>query len=126
MARKTILVDDLDGREADETVQFGIDGITYEVELCAENAQRLRDAVEPFAAVARKVADAGVQPPPPPSARKGPAKTMKEAMSRREQLDAIRAWARAQGFDIADRGRIPITVQQAFERAHANGEVSVV
>lgn len=107
-------VDDLDpNKEAAETVPFGIDGVSYEIDLSPENAEKLRTAIEPFAAAARR---AGT-PSPEPTSRI--IRTQDAATSRREQLDAIRAWAKKQGFGIADRGRIPLSIQQAFDSAHA-------
>lgn len=114
MARKVMWVDDLDPtKEAVETVPFGIDGVSYEIDLSAENAERLRTAIEPFAQAGRR---AGTPAPEPTERVK---RTQEAATTRREQLDAIRAWAKKQGYGIADRGRIPLSIQEAFDAAHA-------
>lgn len=110
MAKKVVLIDDLDGEgAAAETVNFGIDGISYEIDLNEANAQKLRTCLEPFAAVARKASGLPARPTPASYAN---------AAGRRQQLDAIRAWAKAQGYEVSDRGRIPVSVQEAFDQAH--------
>lgn len=112
MAKKVILIDDLDGdAPASETVQFGIDGINYEIDLNDENAQKLRNCLEPFAAVARRAAAASRPPVSTP-------RNYANAASRRQQLDAIRNWAKSQGYEVSDRGRIPVSIQEAFDQAH--------
>ncbi len=48
---KTVIVkltDDIDGGDADETIQFALDGKTYEVDLSTANASKLRDALSPY------------------------------------------------------------------------------
>ncbi len=109
MAQKVqvILVDDLDGGQADETVQFGLDGVSYEVDLSTSNAQKMRDALAPYLAEARKVGARA-------AGRKRPAR------SSRGETDAgvIREWARANGYQVSDRGRVPSTITAAYKAAH--------
>lgn len=109
MAQKVqvILVDDLDGGQADETVQFGLDGASYEVDLSTQNAQKMRDALAPYLAEARKVGTRS-------SGRK------RVARSSRTDSDAgaVRAWARSNGYQVSDRGRVPATITEAFRAAH--------
>jgi hypothetical protein len=112
MAQKVTvsLVDDLDGSEAEETVEFGLDGAFYEIDLSEDNAERLRDALADYVEHARRsggrkrsgarLAVAG-RPPRPASAD-------------REQNQAMREWARKQGMNISDRGRIPKEVAAAY------------
>jgi Lsr2 len=108
MARQTTvtLVDDLDGSEAEEQVEFSVDGRTYEIDLSTVNASRLRDALAPFVSVARRTGArrAAVAPP--------------RATSDRAQNQAIREWAIAQGMKVSERGRIPTNVLTAYHRAH--------
>jgi len=105
MARKTIveIVDDIDGRPADESITFALDGFTYEIDLSTANAGRLREGLAPFVEAARKAGSA-------PTARKSPGNT-----GDREGSAEIRGWARQQGLAVNDRGRIPADVIKAYE-----------
>ena len=110
-------VDDLDGSDAAGTVSFAIDGRAYEIDLSEDNAARLRDSLASFVAAARKSGGA--------SAAAG-RRTQKMTASSgrrpqpldREQTAAIRAWARQNGHQVSDRGRISKTVVDAFQAAH--------
>ena len=105
------LVDDLDGQTATETVEFGLDGKHYEIDLSAENADRLRSRLGDYVAAARRDRDR-------PATRRRPGTGARPAGADREQNQAIRAWARSRGWTISDRGRIPDPVLAAFhERA---------
>ena len=104
---QVILVDDLDGGPADETVQFGLDGSAYELDLSAQNAQTMRDALASYVGQARRVGARGT--------------TRKRAgRSARGETDAgaIRDWARANGYQVSDRGRVSATVTAAYKAAH--------
>lgn len=105
MAQKVqvLLVDDLDGGEADETVSFALDGATYEIDLSSANAKKLRDSLQSFVEHARK-AGAG-------SRRRRP-----RGASSRERSADIRAWAKARGIKVNERGRIPQTVVERYEQ----------
>ena len=104
------LIDDLDGREADETVEFGIDGKSYEIDLSSANAGKLRDALAEFVGSARRAGG---------RARRAVASApARRASVDREQNQAIREWARKQGMTVSDRGRIPREVTDAYHRAH--------
>jgi hypothetical protein len=111
MAQKVTvsLVDDLDGSEAEETVEFGLDGAFYEIDLSEDNAERLREALAEYVEHARRsggrkrvgrVAAVGRAP--------------RTASADREQNQAMREWARKQGMTISDRGRIPKEVAEAY------------
>ena len=106
MAQKVqvFLVDDLDGGEAEETVTFGLDGSTYEIDLSADNATKLRDALGPFVQAARKA------PTKPARSRRG----SRNAPSR-ERSAEIRAWAKAAGKPVNERGRIPAAIVAEYE-----------
>lgn len=112
MARKVqyILVDDLDGGQADETVTFGLDGSSYEIDLSSKNAATLREAMASFVGSAHKIGRSGARPGGGSRGR-GPARTD------REQLQAIRAWARQHGHTVSDRGRIPASIIEAYHAA---------
>ena len=108
MAQKVqvLLVDDVDGGTADETVTFGLDGVSYEIDLTAKNAKKLRDALGPWVGHARKVSAR--------SARTAP----RHRPSRSGDAQAIRDWAKANGHKVSERGRISAEVKAAYEAAH--------
>jgi hypothetical protein len=93
------------------TLTFSLDGKQYEIDLSDENAEKLRQSLAPFVQAARK---AGT-PPKMTSVKtgQGPRNT-----ADRQQTQAIRDWARANGHEISDRGRIPGKVLDAFNAAH--------
>lgn len=115
MAQKVLvqLVDDLDGTAAEdiETVSFALDGVVYEIDLTPGNAEKLRGGLADFVAGARKTGGRAKR------AAVGARKIVGEGRTK-EQSQAIRQWARANGYDLADRGRIPENVIEAFEQAH--------
>ena len=101
-----ILVDDIDDTEADETVSFGLDGKDYVIDLSAEHAAALRDALAPYVGHGR------------------PATGRRSGGSRRSQRIAdgsagnIREWAKEHGFEVSERGRISSEVREAYAAAH--------
>ena len=101
-------VDDLDGSDAAGTVSFGLDGKTYEIDLSDDNAARLRDSLAAFVAAARRSGTAA-------RSRSNGAKASPTA-SDREHTSAVREWARQNGHQISDRGRIPNSVLEAYQR----------
>ncbi len=107
MAQKVLiqLVDDLDEGEADETVSFGLDGTDYEIDLSKKNAAKLRDALAPYVGAGRKAS----------RGRRGRRSAGRSDIgpSSRE----IRDWARSNGYEVSERGRIPAEVREAFEKA---------
>ena len=108
MAQKVhiVLEDDLDGSDATQTVTFGLDGTSYEIDLNDKNAAALRDALAPYVGHGRKVTS---------GARRGRRSTGSTAKhSPRE----VRDWARANGYKVTDRGRVARAVQEAFDAAH--------
>ncbi|RZS79464.1 Lsr2 protein [Motilibacter rhizosphaerae] len=115
MAQRTIvtLEDDIDGGEAEETVTFALDGVTYEIDLNEANAARLRDALAPYVGAGRRVGGRSS------AAARPAARPARAASSPKQDTGAVREWARANGFTVSDRGRIPGNVVQAFEQAHS-------
>ncbi|MBH5335691.1 Lsr2 family protein [Streptomyces pactum] len=110
MAQKVqvLLVDDLDGGEADETVTFALDGKTYEIDLNTANADKLRAALEPFTKSGRRT-----------GGRAATGRTRTRTGSGSSQDTAkIRAWAKENGYEVNDRGRVPATVREAYEKAN--------
>ena len=117
--REVRLVDDLDGEAADETVEFGIDGKSYEIDLSKENAGRLRDVLADFVSAARRAGGRRRSAPAGPSSGGGGAGTAPQGRTAvdREQNQAIRDWARKQGMKVSDRGRIPAEVLEAYHKS---------
>lgn len=110
MAAKTLiqLIDDMDGGEAELTISFGYEGKTYEIDLSQKNADKLHKAINPFVANARRVGGRNPRAvAPAPSGRNSS-----------ERLGQIREWARANGHQVSDRGRISGDIMAAFEAAH--------
>lgn len=105
------LTDDLlnDDTLADETLLFAIDGTSYEIDLSADNASALRESLAPYVAAGRKVA--GVRRV---GGRKGSARGAGSTASANE----IREWARSQGMEVSDRGRVRDDVKEAYAAAH--------
>jgi Lsr2 len=107
MAQKVhiTLEDDLDGGDAAETVSFGLDGRSYEIDLNDKNADKLRSALAPYVAAGRR---SGV----------GRGSTAKRRTEMGASAREIRDWARSNGRKVPDRGRIPADVREAFDSAH--------
>lgn len=117
MAQKVIrvFVDDIDGSEAERTFSFAVDGTDYEIDLSSENIQEFNEAIAGFVESARRVKAKG-------DGRR--ARTISSSprgtAQSREQIQAVRQWARHHGHSISNRGRIPASIQQAFDQAHHN------
>lgn len=105
---QVLLVDDLDGGEADETVTFALDGKSYEIDLTTANADKLRGLLEDYIKSGRRTGGRG-------SAARAKARS---SAGSSEETAAIRAWAKEQGLDVNDRGRVSRAVRQAYEDAH--------
>lgn len=113
MAQKVsvTLVDDLDGSTAKETVEFGLDGASYQIDLSADNAGRLREALAEYVEHARR---AGGRKRALGRVTSG--RAPRTATADREQNQAIREWARKQGLKVSDRGRIPTEVLESYHK----------
>jgi hypothetical protein len=111
MAKKTLVVieDDLNGKPATETVAFAIDGVSYEIDLSDANAARLRKVFGAYIYAGRRVGGTV-------AVRRGGGRP---AATDRDQLSAIRAWARGHGYAISDRGRIPNHITELYHSAAA-------
>lgn len=104
--REIRLIDDLSGDAADETIEFGLDGKRYEIDLATDNASKLREALASYVAAARRAASS----PRPRAISTGRGQGTVD----REQNQAVRAWARQRGMSVSDRGRIPMSVLDAY------------
>lgn len=115
MARKVVveLVDDLDGTPIEQgaggTVSFAFDGVTYEIDLSDASRVKLAEALEPFIAAGRRAGNS------PVTARRRSA--ARESSGR--DLNAVRQWARTNGHQVSDRGRVPAAVLEAYDAANA-------
>ena len=109
MAQKiqTVFVDDLDGTEAEGTVRFGLDGAEYEIDLNAAHAQALREALAPYVSAARR-AGGGTR-------RAG--RASRRASASGLNTTEVREWAKAQGIEVKDRGRVPAELVVKFTAA---------
>ena len=116
MAQKiqVLLVDDMDGGVASETVTFGLDGASYEIDLSKENAARLRNVLAEYVGHARKTGRSASRngASPARASVRGPAR------ADREQTQAIREWAKKNGFEVKPRGRVPANVIEAYNSAN--------
>ena len=107
-------VDDLDGGKAEGTVAFAFAGSNYEIDLSKRNRTAFEKAVAPYVQAARKVR--------PARGRKTVAKrtrgTAADATSSRERMQSVRQWAKQQGFEVADRGRVSQEILDLYDGAH--------
>jgi hypothetical protein len=106
----TKLIDDLDGGEAQETVKFGLDGLSYEIDLSAKNANKLRTALAPYLEVSTRVTGRSSLPPRPSRGRGAGVGV------ERDQNRAIRSWAIRKGYPVAPRGRIKQEIVDLYQR----------
>ena len=115
MARQVIttLIDDLDGKKADRTVEFSLDGVNYTIDLSEANAGKLRKALDPYINAGTRIGRAGTGRIP---ARRGA--TPGRTAGSRDENRLIREWAVANGHQISERGRIPQSVTDAYRAAN--------
>ncbi|MEU8735620.1 Lsr2 family protein [Streptomyces tendae] len=110
MAQKvvTVYTDDLTGKESDEvqTHTFSLNGVNYEIDLVSENYDKLFDALAPFITNGRKTGRAKASGRPRRGAVDGPS------------AEELRAWARENNYPVNDRGRMPASIREAYDKAH--------
>ena len=111
MARKVetivTLTDDLDGGKADQTVTLGLNGTTVELDLSNKNLKALEKLVTPYLEVGRRVRQS-----------RGRSSSRGSSSNSKERLTEIREWARTNGYDVSERGRIAGAVVEAYDAAH--------
>jgi hypothetical protein len=109
MAQKiqTLFIDDIDGSEAEGTIRFALDGTEYEIDLSADHSSALRNALATYIAHARKIRG---------TARNAPRGSGRRNASSVDTV-AARAWAREQGIDIKERGRVPANIVAQYREA---------
>ena len=103
---------DDDEVEGDETVTFGLDGQTYEIDVCADHAAELRDAFAGYVGSARRAGRIGS------AGRRGSAGRPRSTGGDRNRVADIRAWARDKGLPVNERGRIPASIVEQYDAAH--------
>jgi hypothetical protein len=108
---QVILVDDINGGEATETVEFGLDGVTYEIDLNDENATRLREELATWIGQARR--SGGRR-----QTRRRPGGGAAAPAGSNEDLAKIREWGRENGYKVSSRGRVSQEVRDAYAAAH--------
>ncbi|HXB47749.1 MAG TPA: Lsr2 family protein [Streptosporangiaceae bacterium] len=107
MARnvQVVVSDDLDGSDGAETVSFGFDGVSYEIDLGEKNRAKFEKAFEPYLQAGRRISRSRR---PASSRQTGP----------RNDRAEVRAWAKENGLNVSERGRISAEVMQQYEAAH--------
>jgi predicted ABC-class ATPase len=99
---EVILIDDLDGGKAEESVRFGLDGVQYEIDLSAENAREMREALSRYTRAGRRTTQGKSKP---------------GAASRNQEAARIREWAKANGYNVSARGRVSSEIAEAYRAA---------
>lgn len=106
---QTLFIDDLDGSKAEGTVRFGLDGTEYEIDLNTKHADALRKSLARYVDVARRN-----------PAIKRPTRGRRQGNGSGVDNTQVRAWARSQGIDVKERGRIPAELVVKFKAASGN------
>jgi uncharacterized membrane protein len=104
---QTLFIDDLDGSAAEGTVRFGLDGTEYEIDLNEQHARQLREALAQYVSAARRASGAA----------RRPARTGRRAAASGLNTGEVREWAKAQGIEVKDRGRVPAELVVKFKAA---------
>jgi hypothetical protein len=104
---QTLFIDDIDGGEAEGTVRFGLDGTDYEIDLSAKNAAALRKALAKYIDSGRRTS----------SASRRPGRSGRRMSDGAADSTAVRAWAKSQGIEVKDRGRVPADLVSKFKAA---------
>lgn len=104
-----VLVDDLDGSDAVETVSFALDGVDYEIDVNDQHASELRNALALYVGHARRTGG---------RRRKSASPAARGASGDGPSAAEIRGWARENGWDVPERGRVSAEVREAYSAAH--------
>jgi hypothetical protein len=109
MAQKiqTLFIDDIDGGDAEGTVRFGLDGAEYEIDLNAEHAEELRKALARYISAGRRSGGAA----------RRPGRSSRRASAGGPNPTDVRDWAKSQGIEVKDRGRVPAELVVKFKAA---------
>ena len=107
---QTLFIDDIDGTEAEGTVRFALDGAEYEIDLNAKHAAALRKALARYIDAGRRSTGAA----------RRPARSGRRASASGVNTTEVREWAKAQGIEVKDRGRVPAELVVRFKAATGN------
>jgi hypothetical protein len=113
---QTLFIDDIDGSEAEGTIRFALDGADYEIDLNAKHADELRKALSRYVEAARRSGGGG-------NATRRPARSSgsgRRAAASGLNTNEVREWAKSQGFEVKDRGRVPAELVVRFKAATGN------
>lgn len=118
MAQKVLIemVDDIDGEIASQTVPFGLDGVSYEIDLSDSNAAALREELARYVTAGQRTGGRKTRGSAQPATSTG---------VDREKSRQMREWARNNGYEVSERGRLSATIAEAFELAHREPAVEV-
>ena len=108
---QTLFIDDIDGSEAEGTVRFALDGAEYEIDLNAKHAEALRKALSRYVEAARRSGG---------TAARRPARAARRSAASGLNTTEVREWAKAQGIEVKDRGRVPAELVVRFRAATGN------
>lgn len=103
---QTFFEDDIDGGPASETIEFALEGVTYEIDLNEDNASKLRSDLGTWIGAARRTGG---------RTRRGTSTSSSDP----QELARMRAWGRENGFEVSDRGRVPKVLREAYAAAQA-------
>jgi hypothetical protein len=106
---QTLFIDDIDGSDAEGTVRFALDGAEYEIDLNAKHAEALRKSLAKYIDAARRS-----------GAARRPARSGRRASASGVNTTEVREWAKAQGYEVKDRGRVPAELVVKFRAASGN------
>jgi Lsr2 len=104
---QTLFIDDLDGSAAEGTVRFGLDGTEYEIDLNEQHARQLREALANYVSAARRANGAA----------RRPGRAGRRPAASGLNTTEVREWAKAQGMEVKDRGRVPAELVVKFKAA---------
>jgi uncharacterized membrane protein len=107
---QTLFIDDIDGSEAEGTVRFALDGTDYEIDLNTKHAEALRKALARYIDAARRSSGAA----------RRPARSGRRSATSGLNTTEVREWAKAQGIEVKDRGRVPTELVVKFRAATGN------
>jgi Lsr2 len=107
---QTLFIDDIDGSAAEGTIRFALDGTEYEIDLNTKHADALRKALAKYIDAARRTTGGARR-----SARGG-----RRASASGVNTTEVREWAKAQGIEVKDRGRVPAELVVRFRAATGN------
>ena len=91
------------------TITFAFDGKEYTIDLSDENAEKFREVMAPYVENGHRVSSSGKAKP----ARRAAAKSSSSGDTK-----AIREWARSNGYEVSDRGRLPSDIMDAYAAAN--------